>query len=146
MAYEDKIKELEDEIARTKKNKATELHIGILKAKIAELRERDVTLKKGKAKGLGFGVKKTGHATVVLVGLPSVGKSTLINALTNASSKVGAYDFTTLDVIPGMMSYGGVEHSAPRPARTDNRRSRRERSRQRSTVDGPQRGHGLDSP
>ncbi|MFH0862599.1 MAG: GTP-binding protein [Candidatus Altiarchaeota archaeon] len=108
MAYEEKIKELEDEITRTKKNKATEMHIGLLKARIAELKERDVTLKRGKSKGLGFGVKKTGHATVVFVGLPSVGKSTLINALTNATSKVAAYEFTTLDVVPGMMNYGGV--------------------------------------
>jgi uncharacterized protein len=108
MANEDKIKALEEEITSTKYNKATQLHIGKLKAKIAELKERDETLKRGKGKGLGFGVKKTGHATVVFVGLPSVGKSTLINALTNATSKVAAYEFTTLDVVPGMMSYGGV--------------------------------------
>jgi uncharacterized protein len=108
VANEEKIKALEDEISNTKKNKATELHIGILKAKISELKERDETLKRGKGKGLGFGVKKTGHATVVFVGMPSVGKSTLINALTNATSKVAAYEFTTLEVIPGMMNYGGV--------------------------------------
>jgi uncharacterized protein len=108
MSNEERITALEEEISRTKKNKATEMHIGLLKAKIAELKEREETLKRGKGKSLGFGVKKTGHATVVFVGLPSVGKSTLINALTNADSKVAAYEFTTLDVIPGMMNYGGV--------------------------------------
>jgi uncharacterized protein len=108
MVNEERIKALEEEISRTKKNKATEMHIGLLKAKIADLKEKEETLKRGKGKSLGFGVKKTGHATVVFVGLPSVGKSTLINALTNAESKVAAYEFTTLEVIPGMMSYGGV--------------------------------------
>jgi ribosome-interacting GTPase 1 len=88
----------------------TERHIGMLRAKISTLKERELTgVLQGKSGGGGgYSVKKHGDASVVLVGPPSVGKSTLINALTNASSRVAAYEFTTLSVIPGMMEYRGA--------------------------------------
>jgi len=103
---QEKIKELEEELRTTKYNKATQHHIGLVKAKLAKLKAEVVAKAKvGKAAGLGYGLRKSGDATVAILGFPSVGKSTLLNRLTNAKSDVGAYDFTTLTVVPGVMKY-----------------------------------------
>lgn len=113
MSLADKIAEVEAEIARTQKNKATEFHIGRLKAKLAQLR-RDLigtTTKRGGTGGIGFDVSKTGHARVGLVGFPSVGKSTLLTKLTSAKSEVAEYEFTTLTAIPGTLSIRTLRYS-----------------------------------
>ncbi len=111
MGIPEKIKAIQDEMARTQINKATEHHIGLLKAKIAKLKreqEENIVKKSGKKED-GFDVRRTGDATVVFIGLPSVGKSTLLNKLTGAQSTVGAFQFTTLTVVPGMMEYRGAK-------------------------------------
>jgi len=105
---EKQIKDIEDEIFNTQKNKATEHHIGKLKAKIARLRGQIEKQQSKGVKGKGFAVKKNGDATIGLIGFPSIGKSTLLNQLTDAKSEVAAYEFTTLDVIPGMLRHKGA--------------------------------------
>lgn len=106
-----RIKDIEDEINRTQKNKKTMSHICLLKARLAQLK-RDVVASESKGKGPkmdGFDVQKTGDASIGFVGFPSVGKSTLLNTLTSSHSEVAAYEFTTLTCVPGVVSYRGAK-------------------------------------
>ncbi len=109
MGIPEKIQSIKDEMAKTQINKATEHHVGLLKAKLAKLkREQEEVKSRSSGSSAGFDVKRTGDATVVFIGLPSVGKSTLLNKLTGAKSAVGAFQFTTTTVIPGMMEHRGA--------------------------------------
>lgn len=108
----EKIKEIEQEMARTQKNKATEYHLGLLKGKLARLRAQLLEPGPGSGgagAGTGFDVSKSGDARIALVGFPSVGKSTFLSKITKTKSEVAAYAFTTLTAIPGVLEYGGAE-------------------------------------
>ena len=109
MSLQQKIAEIEEEMNRTQKNKATEGHLGLLKARIAKLRREQVEsiMRSGGAKGEGFDVIKSGDARIGLIGFPSVGKSTLLNTLTDTYSEVQEREFTTLTCIPGVIRYRG---------------------------------------
>jgi uncharacterized protein len=102
---DERIKELEKDLSGGKYDKSTSHHFALVKAQLAKLKDRKE--KAGKTgKGVhGYSVKKSGNASVILVGFPSVGKSTLLNKLTNAKSVTAGYAFTTLTVIPGIMNY-----------------------------------------
>ena len=110
MGIPEKIQAIKDEMSKTQINKATEHHVGLLKAKLAKLkREQEEVKSRSSGSSVGFDVKRTGDATVVFIGLPSVGKSTLLNRLTGAKSAVAAFQFTTTTVVPGMMEYRGAK-------------------------------------
>lgn len=73
MGILEKIGEIEAEIGRTQKNKATEYHLGLLKGKLARYRAEllENQTKSSGAKGDGFDVMKSGDARVALIGFPS---------------------------------------------------------------------------
>ncbi len=112
-----KIKELEFEYDRTQKNKATNYHLGTIKAKLSKLRRELTEIGSGGGKGAkgggsserGFEVSKSGDTRVGLVGFPSVGKSSLLTKLTGTFSLAAGYEFTTLTAIPGTMHYRGAK-------------------------------------
>lgn len=94
---------------RTQKNKATEYHLGQLKAKLAKLRTQLQEPAKAGGASEGFEVSRYGDARVALIGFPSVGKSTLLTSLTGTKSEAASYEFTTLTCIPGVIHYNDAK-------------------------------------
>ena len=111
MSSHQKIADIEAEMARTQKNKATEGHLALLRCKLAKLKRELIEPAGGKggAAGEGFDVKASGDARVGLIGFPSVGKSTLLTKLTGTFSEAADYEFTTLTCIPGVYNYKGTK-------------------------------------
>jgi ribosome-interacting GTPase 1 len=91
MGILDKIADIEREMARTQKNKATEYHLGLLKAKLARYRAMLLEPTKSGPKGQGFEVVRSGDARISIIGFPSVGKSTFLSKVTGTTSETAAY-------------------------------------------------------
>jgi uncharacterized protein len=113
MGIQERIKEIELELSRTQRNKATTTHIGLLKGQLARLRTQ-LLLPPGEGGGggggsEGFSVPKSGDGRVALIGFPSVGKSSLLNVVTDTQSETAAYEFTTLTCIPGNVMINGTK-------------------------------------
>jgi len=103
---QEKLVYLQQMLSIVPKHKGTEKLQAELKTKIKKL--KDTIAKQKKSKGAGgtwYQVEKQGAGQAVLVGLASSGKSTLMNALTNAHAQVGDYPFTTQLPQVGMMEF-----------------------------------------
>ncbi|MBI3076221.1 MAG: 50S ribosome-binding GTPase [Deltaproteobacteria bacterium] len=102
----EKIEILQELLAIIPKHKGTDHLQGDLKRRIAKLRTE--LEKKGGRKGFGLHVDKEGAGQVVLVGAPNAGKSSLLARLTHAQPDIGAYPFTTLKPLAGMVEFENV--------------------------------------
>ncbi len=104
---EELVAELEDIIEDIKEKKLDKL--GVFKIQLRELENMIAELKeKPKAKGRQydpFHIPSSGDGRIALFGLSNVGKSTLMNAITNTDVKTGAYLHTTREALAGTCEY-----------------------------------------
>ena len=107
---EEKLQYLKEMMSIIPKHKGTEHMRADLKRRMAELRAAPSGKKGGPARQTSaFQIDREGAGQVVLVGVPNVGKSALVDALTGASPEVAAHPFTTWQPSPGMMLIDDVQ-------------------------------------
>ncbi|MBN1154698.1 50S ribosome-binding GTPase [candidate division KSB1 bacterium] len=105
----EKMKALKAMLGIMPKHKGTEKLQAEIKRKIALLREE---LESGKGKGthrISYRVDREGAGQVAVVGTPNVGKTMLVNSMTNAAFETADYPFTTRMFQPAMMPYEDLQ-------------------------------------
>jgi ribosome-interacting GTPase 1 len=104
---DDKLAALEEMLALIPKHKGTDHMCADLKRKIAQLRAMPRT-KAGARRADPFYIERGGTGRAVVFGLPNVGKSALVAAVTRAHVEVADYPFTTKVPVPGMMPFHDI--------------------------------------
>jgi ribosome-interacting GTPase 1 len=105
---EEKIETLETLLSIIPKHKGTEKLQADLKRRLSKARSMETKKSGGSRRGKEYHVEKQGAGQIVLVGLPNVGKSQLLAAITKAAPFIADYPFSTLKPLPGMARYENV--------------------------------------
>ncbi len=109
---QEKLRLAKELLALMPKHKGTDKLQADLKAKIAKIRKQiDGGQKKHGARTVSpfDHIDREGAAQVILIGPPNSGKSSLLDALTNAEPLIGDYPYTTREPLTGMMDYDTIQ-------------------------------------
>jgi ribosome-interacting GTPase 1 len=105
---QEKLRLAQQLLAMMPKHKGTDKLQADMKTKISRLKKEIAGAQKkpggGHGEHLDF-VKKEGAGQVVLIGPPNTGKSSLLDAVTNAEPLVADYPYTTREPQTGMMAF-----------------------------------------
>lgn len=107
---QDKLAALKEMLSVIPKHKGTDRMQGDIKRRIAKFTQAVQQRHKSAGRRVDlFAVERHATGQVVLVGMPNVGKSSLVAALTQAQTDVADYPFTTHRPVPGMMRFEDVQ-------------------------------------
>jgi uncharacterized protein len=107
---DEKLRLLKEMMSIIPKHKGTEHMRADLKRRMAELREQPKGKKGGPSRQTSaFHIDREGAGQLAVIGMPNVGKSALVDALTGASPEVAAHPFTTWQPTPGMMPIDNIQ-------------------------------------
>ena len=109
VSSEDRVRLLEELISTVPKHKGTDKLRADLRKRLSKLKSASQTQKNVSRHVSAYQIAKEGAGQVALIGQPNVGKSALLNALTNATPEIAAYPFSTWTPTPGMMDVDGAQ-------------------------------------
>lgn len=108
-SVEEKIACLEEYLSLIPKHKGTDHLRADLRRKLSKLKSAAQTRKKLSKQVSAYHIDQEGAGQVMVVGLPNVGKSALVAALSNATPEVSDAPYTTWEPTPGMMLVENVQ-------------------------------------
>lgn len=106
---QDKVKALELMQSTAPSHKGAENLRADIASKLSKMKSKLDSQKQLKGAGKSLKFSKEGASTIILIGLPNSGKSTLLTKLTNAMPKISEYEFTTQVPELGVMDYLGAK-------------------------------------
>ncbi|MCL0065459.1 50S ribosome-binding GTPase [Dehalococcoidia bacterium] len=106
---DERIAALQEMLTVMPKHKGTDGLRAELRTKIAKLSKEAAKAQATARRGGMYHIPREGAGQIVLVGLPSVGKSQLVSSLTEASLEVADYPFTTKSPQLGMMKFENAQ-------------------------------------
>ena len=106
---EEQIVRLEELISTIPKHKGTDKLRADLRRRLSKLKDATRASKKTGRHESSFHIEREGAGRVAVLGLPNVGKSSLVDVLTHATPKVSEYPFTSWTPTPGMMIYQNIQ-------------------------------------
>ncbi|NQU03767.1 MAG: 50S ribosome-binding GTPase [Syntrophaceae bacterium] len=107
---EAKVEALEEMLSIVPKHKGTDKLRANLRRRLSKFKDQSQKKKGVSKRKAAFSIGREGAAQVAVIGPPNVGKSSLIDLLTNTFPEIAAFPHTTQKPTQGMASYEDIQY------------------------------------